>query len=65
MQRSQLAKFGVEFIENDFFLTPRELFADWAGSQKTFVMENFYRLQRKRLGLLMEGDKPSGGSVEF
>ena len=65
MQRSQLAKFGVEFIENDFFLTPRELFADWAGSQKTFVMENFYRLQRKRLGLLMEGDKPSGGQWNF
>ena len=30
-----LADFGVEFVENDFFLTPRKLFADWEGSQKS------------------------------
>jgi len=45
-QQSQLAKFGVEFVENDFFLTPRGLFKEWAGSQESFVMENFYRAQK-------------------
>jgi len=64
-QSQQLKAVGVEFVENNFFLTPRELFADWAGAQKTFVMENFYRLQRKRLGLLMDGDKPVGGQWNF
>ena len=60
-----LTEFGVEFVPNDFFLTPRELFADWAGSQKSYVMENFYRAQRTRLGILMDGGKPEGGRWNF
>ena len=31
-QFSALQKFGVVFHANDFFLTPRELFAQWAKS---------------------------------
>ena len=60
-----LSDFGVEFIENDFFLTPRELFASWAGSQKSYLMENFYRKQRARLNVLMEGDTPIGGQWNY
>jgi len=59
-QLAQLAEFGVEFIENDFFLTTRKLFAMWAETQKTFVMENFYRAQRNRLGILVSNGKPEG-----
>jgi deoxyribodipyrimidine photolyase-related protein len=55
-----LTEFGVEFIENDFFLTPRALFTSWAASQKSYLMENFYRKQRLRLNVLMEGDAPLG-----
>ena len=64
-QFSQLAEFGVQFVENDFFVTPRPLFAEWAGGQNTYVMENFYRMQRTRLGLLMQGGKPEGGRWNF
>jgi deoxyribodipyrimidine photolyase-related protein len=64
-QSQQLAEFGVAFIDNDFFLTPRALFADWAGSKKSYVMENFYRAQRTRLGILMEDGKPEGGRWNF
>ena len=64
-QQSQLAKFGVEFVENDFFLTPRGLFQEWAGSQKSFVMENFYRIQRVRLDLLVTDGKPEQGRWNF
>ncbi len=64
-QTQQFAEFGVEFVPNDFFLTPRELFADWAGSQKSFVMENFYRAQRIRLALLVDGNQPEGGRWNF
>ncbi len=64
-QFAALAEFGVSFIPNDFFLTPRPLFADWAGSQKTFLMENFYRLQRVRLDILVEKGKPVGGAWNF
>ena len=64
-QFEQLQNYGVEFVPNDFFLTPRELFRDWASKQKSFVMENFYRLQRTRLGILVEDGKPVGGQWNF
>jgi deoxyribodipyrimidine photolyase-related protein len=60
-----LTEFGVEFVENDFFLTPRPLFASWAGSQKSYLMENFYRKQRVRLNVLMEGATPIGGQWNY
>ena len=60
-----LADFGVTFVENDFFLTPKELFTTWAESQKNYLMENFYRGQRLRLNVLVEGRKPVGGEWNF
>ena len=65
-QFAALAEFGLEFVENDFFLTSRELFQLWATRQKSFVMENFYRAQRVRLGILVDGDgKPEAGRWNF
>ncbi len=60
-----LADFGVTFVENDFFLTSKELFTSWAESQKSYLMENFYRGQRIRLNILVEGGKPVGGAWNF
>jgi deoxyribodipyrimidine photolyase-related protein len=60
-----LSEHGVEFIANDFFLTPRELFNSWASSQKSYLMENFYRKQRVRLNVLMEGATPIGGAWNY
>jgi len=64
-QFAALKEFGATFVPNDFFLTPRPLFEDWAGSQKSFLMENFYRLQRSRLNILIEKGKPTGGAWNF
>ncbi len=64
-QLRQLQEFGAEFVENYLFLTSRKLFALWADAQKTFVMENFYRAQRLRLGVLMVDGKPEGGRWNF
>jgi len=64
-QFEALKAHGVVFIENDFFLTPRPLFQSWAKDQKNYVMENFYRKQRTRLNVLMEGSEPVGGSWNF
>ena len=64
-QYSALNEFGVSFVANDFFLTPRAHFALWAGAQKSFLMENFYRAQRVRLNVLVEGGKPTGGAWNF
>jgi deoxyribodipyrimidine photolyase-related protein len=65
VQYRQLTELGAEFIENDFFLTPRPFFVSWAETQKSYVMENFYRKQRVRLGILMSGSEPEGGQWNF
>lgn len=64
-QSAALKEFGVSFVPNDFFLTSRADFALWAGAQKSFLMENFYRAQRLRLNVLVEGGKPIGGAWNF
>jgi deoxyribodipyrimidine photolyase-related protein len=64
-QGQLLAEFGVQFVENDFFLTSRRHFGMWAEAQKSFVMENFYRAQRVRLNILMDGKNPVGGQWNF
>jgi deoxyribodipyrimidine photolyase-related protein len=55
----------VKYVPNDFFLTSQEDFQNWAVGQKHLLMENFYRAQRKRFGILMEGEKPLGGAWNF
>jgi len=65
LQSKQLANFGVSFVENDFFLTSRELFTTWADNQKSFLMESFYRSQRNRLGVLVKAGKPVGDKWNF
>lgn len=64
-QSSNLLNFGVRFVDNDLFLTGRNQFHDWAATQKSFVMENFYREQRRRLGILLEQGKPVGGRWNY
>ena len=64
-QYRDLQDAGVEFVTNDFFLTPRELFRQWADKQNSYVMENFYRAQRARLNILMEAGKPVGGRWNY
>ncbi|MDV7272066.1 cryptochrome/photolyase family protein [Thioclava sp. A2] len=61
------ARFGlpVTLCEDDRFLCSRAEFAAWATGRKTFVMEHFYRLMRRRTGLLMEVDQPAGGRWNF
>ncbi len=64
-QYQALQDYGVSFIENDFFLTPRPLFNEWALGQKNYLMENFYRSQRSRLKILIKDNKPVGGAWNF
>ena len=64
LQRT-LEELGASFTDNDFFLTSREIFEEWAARQKSYLMENFYREQRKRLNVLMENGKPAGGEWNF
>lgn len=59
-----VAGLDVEVVRSDQFLCHRDDFADWAGDRRV-KMEDFYRWQRRRLGLLMDGDEPAGGRWNF
>lgn len=61
----KLESIGVQFVTNDFFLTPRSLFKEWADSQKYLKMENFYRWQRQRLEILIKDGEPLGGRWNY
>ncbi|QKJ25702.1 cryptochrome/photolyase family protein [Aquiluna borgnonia] len=57
---------GLEKLPNPGFCSS---FADWenfvAGAGKRLRLEDFYRKQRLRLGVLMDGPEPSGGQWNF
>jgi deoxyribodipyrimidine photolyase-related protein len=53
---------GLEVLpEGRGFATTREDFTAWATGRKRLLMEDFYRWQRVRFDLLMEGTEPVGG----
>lgn len=47
------------------FLTPAADLDDWFAGHPSARMEDFYRWQRRRTGILMEGDSPVGGRWNF
>ena len=51
----------VQLLPDEMFLTDPVEFSRWAASRDRLVMEDFYRVQRRRLELLMDGDQPVGG----
>lgn len=55
----------VELVPCNLFLTDPADFARWAAGRRRLVMEDFYRQQRRRLGLLMDGEDPAGGRWNF
>lgn len=59
-----LQRNNVTIVPNDQFLCSAEEFAQWAGEKK-FKMEDFYRWQRRRLSILMDGKEPAGGRWNF
>lgn len=56
---------GVRMLEGGLFLTDARDFADWAEGRKRLVMEDFYRWQRRRLDVLMDGGEPAEGRWNF
>jgi deoxyribodipyrimidine photolyase-related protein len=64
--RERLARHGVRFVPSTQFLTPPADFAAWAGGRRRLLMEDFYRDQRRRFGLLLAPDGgPAGGRWNF
>jgi len=67
--RAMLRRHDVELLPNDQFLCHYDDFAEWAADRKQLKMEDFYRWQRRRLGILIEdgddGPEPVGGRWNF
>ena len=58
-------KIQVNYISSPMFLTTRKEFKEYLDSVKKPFMKTFYEAQRKRMGILMEGEKPKGGKWSF
>ncbi len=58
---------GVEREQrvSPMFLTTREAFHEFVQKKKRTLMADFYKQERKRLGLLVDGDEPEGGHWSF
>jgi deoxyribodipyrimidine photolyase-related protein len=67
--RAALDRMGVELVRNDLFLCHYDEFGGWAAGRKRLTMEDFYRWQRLRLGVLIDvgidGPEPVGGQWNF
>jgi deoxyribodipyrimidine photolyase-related protein len=55
----------VTTLADDRFICSEAAFTAWATDRKQLRMEYFYRDMRRKTGLLMEGDKPTGGQWNF
>jgi deoxyribodipyrimidine photolyase-related protein len=56
---------ATTLLPDDRFLCPAAVFDAWAEGRQTLRMEHFYRMMRRRTGLLMAGDAPAGGRWNF
>jgi deoxyribodipyrimidine photolyase-related protein len=55
----------IEWFDSEHFLTQRNCLDKIFKSDDSLLMETFYRHMRRRLGILMDGDKPLGGKWNF
>jgi deoxyribodipyrimidine photolyase-related protein len=60
-----LRRLGVEVLPTPAFALARPEFTDWVGGRETFRMEEFYREQRRRFGVLLDGGDPVGGRWNY
>lgn len=60
-----LLKLPVTILPDERFLASSQDFAAWAEGRKQLRMEFFYREMRKRYGILMEPDGPTGGQWNY
>ena len=63
--RVMLATMPVSYVKSDQFLCHPDAYRTFMGTRKTVKMEDFYRWQRKRLSVLMDGDEPVAGRWNF
>ncbi len=55
----------VRQLADDRFIASLAEFDAWAEGRKELRMEYFYRLMRRKTGLMMDGDDPAGGKWNY
>ena len=55
----------LTLLDSPGFLNTPEDNADWAKGRKRWFMADFYKHQRRRFDILMDGDDPVGGQWSF
>ncbi len=55
----------MRIYPDELFLTPSSDLDEWFAAHPTARMEDFYRWQRRRTGILMDGDSPAGKRWNF
>lgn len=52
----------ISFVSSEHFITTPQKFKSIFSGKKSFLMETFYRTVRKEFNILMDDDKPLGGT---
>ena len=55
----------LEFLNNPGFLNTRKENQEYREGKKRWFMADFYKWQRQRMDLLMDGEEPEGGQWSF
>ena len=58
-------KIEIEFLDSQNFINTRFENEEYRGSRNRWFMADFYKYQRRKLNILLEGDKPIGGKWSF
>ena len=56
---------SLDWLESPLFLNSESQNHAWRTGQKRWFMAEYYKAQRQRLNVLMEGDGPAGGKWSF
>jgi deoxyribodipyrimidine photolyase-related protein len=55
----------TQAVDTEHFLTERKDLKEFFEGKKTYLMESFYRMMRKKYDILMDGDEPAKGKWNF
>jgi deoxyribodipyrimidine photolyase-related protein len=58
-------KIGIKKYSTPMFISDEDRIEKYFSKKKKYLMASFYAEQRKRLNILMDGDKPAGGKWSF
>ena len=58
-------KIPSKYTDSEHFYSERKTLADFFNGKKQLLMESFYRMMRKKFGILMQGVTPVGGQWNF